>query len=59
MCGCSGDARVQFRAEMYNVFNHAQFTNPFPRIAPGVAQMGTVTATRPPRRIQLVLRLEF
>jgi hypothetical protein len=50
---------LQFRTDFFNAFNHAQFTSPYPLIGPGLAQAGRVTATRPPRRIQLSLRLEF
>ena len=53
-------ARIQFRMEMFNALNHAQFTNPFPGVGGAfVARTGLVTTTRPPRNIQFAVRLEF
>jgi hypothetical protein len=54
-------ARVQFRAESFNFFNHTQFS----AINAGLAgtnltsTFGQVTATAPPRQVQLGLKLVF
>ena len=50
-------AKLQFRAEMYNAFNHTQYSGVVGTI--GVASAGRITSTRAPRNIQLALRLEF
>jgi hypothetical protein len=56
--------RLQFRAEFFNLFNHAQFVNPAP--TGGVAsadfnssQFGTVVQVRDPRLIQFALKFIF
>jgi Carboxypeptidase regulatory-like domain len=57
---------VEFRAELYNVFNHAQFINPS-GLVPGplgtsaspLTNFGQVTAARDPRLAQLGLKLNF
>jgi hypothetical protein len=49
--------RVQFRAEMFNAFNHAQFYAPNTTL--GSASFGTITATEPPRDVQLALKFYF
>jgi hypothetical protein len=60
--------RLQFRCELYNAFNHTQFTAidtaaRFDPRAPGNPQVnarfGEFTAARNPRIIQLALRLYF
>jgi hypothetical protein len=57
--------QTQLRAEFYNAFNHTQWSalNTTARFdAQGRqvnAQFGSVTATRPGRRIQLALRISF
>jgi hypothetical protein len=57
--------RLQFRTEMYNAFNHTQFsafdtTARFDaRGAQVNGQLGQFTAARNPRYIQLALRLNF
>lgn len=56
---------LQFRAEGYNAFNHSQWqsVNTAARFDPSGNQVntlfGTVTAARPPRLVQLALRLQF
>ena len=56
---------VQFRAEAYNAFNHTQFAgvNTSASFNPAGQQVnalfGQVTSTRPPRVLQLNLRLNF
>jgi len=57
---------LQFRAEFFNVFNHAQFINPS-GLVPGplgtslapLTNFGQVTAARDPRLAQLGLKLNF
>ncbi len=62
--------QAEFRAEAFNIFNHAQFYNP--GCAPGVngipscnllnvalGNLGTIGATYEPRILQLALRLRF
>jgi hypothetical protein len=47
---------LQFRAELFNVGNHAQFMEPEGRL---ISTMGEVTAARDPRIAQLSLKLNF
>ena len=57
--------RLQFRSEIYNAFNHTQFgaLDTTARFDPSGAQVsstfGAFTAARPPRVMQLALRLYF
>ncbi|MGH9327973.1 MAG: hypothetical protein ACRD2B_14990, partial [Terriglobia bacterium] len=46
--------RLQFRAEMYNAFNHPQFYEPNTTL--GSPTFGQITATLPPRDIQFGLK---
>jgi len=49
---------LQFRAEMFNIFNHAQFD--LPNTAIGTGSTGTITATiNDGRVIQFGLKLVF
>ncbi len=48
---------IEFRAEFFNLFNHAQFNNPTTSI--GSSLFGRITGTRDPRLIQFVLRYVF
>jgi hypothetical protein len=48
--------RLQFRAEMFNAWNHAQFQQPNGDAGAG-ANFGRISATRPPRLIQLALKV--
>jgi hypothetical protein len=57
---------LQFRAELFNIFNHAQFLGPSGitgfNIATGAATtggFGFVSQTAPPRIAQLALKLNF
>jgi hypothetical protein len=51
---------VQFRAEAFNVFNHAQFMNPSGDVNnTGAGGFGFVTAARDPRIMQLALKFLF
>ncbi|MGC2768850.1 MAG: TonB-dependent receptor [Candidatus Acidiferrum sp.] len=58
--------KLQFRAEFYNLFNHAQFNQPYNFFSPSFAIFGqsTSTVTRPDgttsaRQIQFALKLIF
>jgi hypothetical protein len=57
--------KFQFRCEMYNAFNHTQFSgvDNTARFDPQGNQvntrLGEMTATQPPRRVQLALRFYF
>jgi hypothetical protein len=50
--------RMDFRAELFNIFNHTQFFNPDGNSSDG-AQFGQVTQTRDPRLMQFALKLFF
>ena len=53
-------ARVEFRAETFNIFNHAQFMNPSGNINnTGASGFGFVTQARDPRIMQLALKFLF
>lgn len=56
-----GESRVlQFRAEAFNVFNHAQFNNPSGNINnTGLGGFGYVTSARDPRIMQVALKFLF
>lgn len=49
--------KLEFRAEFFNIFNHANFQSPNTNIYSGF--FGEVTSTYDPRIIQLALRLSF
>ncbi|HZW81273.1 MAG TPA: carboxypeptidase regulatory-like domain-containing protein [Candidatus Deferrimicrobiaceae bacterium] len=52
--------QVQFRAEAFNVFNHAQFMNPSGNFNnTGASGFGFVTGARDPRVMQLALKFLF
>jgi hypothetical protein len=52
--------QVQFRAEAFNVFNHAQFNNPSGDFNnTGAGGFGFVTSARDPRIMQLALKFLF
>jgi hypothetical protein len=56
--GISENSQIQFRAEFFNMFNHAQFNNPAANLA--VPTFGQVTSTSVnPRLIQLALKYIF
>jgi Carboxypeptidase regulatory-like domain len=56
--GFNEKARIQFRAEFYNAFNHPQFANP--ALNDSVANFGLITATSvAPRLIQFGLKYIF
>lgn len=49
---------LEFRAEFFNIFNHAQFLNPDGNISDG-SDFGRVKHTRDPRQIQFALKFAF
>ncbi len=49
--------RVEFRAEFFNLFNHAQFISPDG--GSGDATFGEVLQTRDPREIQFALKFQY
>jgi hypothetical protein len=51
-------SHVEFRAEIFNVFNHTQFYNPDGDITDG-AQFGQVTQVKDPRLMQFALKYSF
>ena len=56
---------VEFRAEFFNIFNHAQFLNPDGNISDGISSAGSqgdfgfIKHTRDPRNIQFALKFAF
>lgn len=56
---------VEFRAEFFNIFNHAQFLNPDGNISDGISSPGSqgdfgfIKHTRDPRNIQFALKFAF
>ncbi len=52
------DAGLEFRAEMFNAFNHAQFTNPSANTGAG-PNFGRISGTMPPRLVQMALKLTW
>jgi len=50
--------RFEFRAELFNVFNHTQFFNPDGDSTDG-SQFGQVTEIKPPRLAQFALKFYF
>jgi hypothetical protein len=56
----SENLQAQFRAEAFNVFNHAQFMNPSGNFNNAVSGgFGYVTSARDPRVMQLALKFVF
>lgn len=51
------EVRLQFRAEAFNVFNRANFSNP--GTLSGGAGFGQITNTEDPRQLQFALKLYF
>jgi hypothetical protein len=49
---------LEFRAEAFNIFNHAQFLNPDGAIGDG-ATFGQILSARSPRLLQFALKLVF
>lgn len=51
-------ARLQFRSEFFNAFNHANFGNPF-SAANNTTRLGRIESAADPRIIQFALKLQF
>src|SRR4029077_11155677 len=49
---------IDFRAELFNIFNHTQFFNPAGNTTDG-SQFGQVTQARAPRELQFALKFFF
>jgi hypothetical protein len=49
--------RLQFRAEVFNLFNHTQLMLPGQTI--NTSTFGVITAARPAREMQMALKLYF
>jgi hypothetical protein len=54
----SENMHVDFRAELFNIFNHTQFYNPDGNTSDGT-QFGQVTQVRDPRLLQFALKFFF
>lgn len=54
----SESVNAEFRAEAFNLFNHAQFNNPQLNIR-STSRFGRITTAADPRIVQLALRLSF
>jgi Carboxypeptidase regulatory-like domain len=54
----SESKHFEFRAELFNVFNHTQFVNPDGDSSDG-SQFGQVTSARDPRLVQFALKFLF
>jgi Carboxypeptidase regulatory-like domain len=53
------DIYFQFRAEMFNIFNHTNFYNPDGNFSDGATEFGKVTQAQDPRLVQFALKLYF
>jgi hypothetical protein len=52
--------RLEFRAEFFNAFNHAVFSQPDNFITDGPGAAGVITSTViPQRQVQFALKLQF
>jgi hypothetical protein len=56
--GGSEDKRFEFRAELFNLFNHTQFNNPDGNTTDG-SDFGRIKRAREPRLIQLAVKFYF
>jgi hypothetical protein len=50
---------LQFRAEIFNVFNHANFSNPDGGFSDGPTEFGKITSAGDPRLVQFALKFFF
>jgi len=50
---------VQFRAEIFNVFNHTNFSNPDGGYSDGPTEFGKITSAGDPRLLQFALKFFF
>jgi len=51
--------RLEFRAEMFNIFNHTNFYNPDGHFSDGPTAFGRITQAQAPRLVQFALKLFF
>jgi hypothetical protein len=51
------NSKLQFRADIFNLFNRAPFNNPTTSLSSSL--FGKITSAGPARQIQLALRLSF
>jgi len=51
--------KLQFRAEFFNIFNHAQFYNPNGNITSGPSNFGVINSARPGRIGQMAVKVLF
>jgi outer membrane receptor protein involved in Fe transport len=58
MTALGDSVHVEFRAEFFNIFNHAQFLNPDGDISDG-PDFGRIKHTRDPRQMQFALKVSF
>ncbi len=49
----------QFRAEMFNIFNHTNFYNPDGHFSDGPTEFGKITEAQDPRLVQFALKFYF
>lgn len=52
------NSKVQFRADIFNLFNRAPFNNPATSFS-APSTFGKITSAGPARQVQLALRLDF
>jgi hypothetical protein len=50
---------VQFRAEIFNVFNRTNFSNPDGHYQDGLSGFGKITSAGDPRLLQFALKFFF
>ncbi len=53
------DKYFQFRAELFNIFNHTNFYNPDGSFTDGPTEFGKVTQAQDPRLVQFALKFYF
>ena len=53
------DKYFQFRAEMFNIFNHTNFYNPDGHFSDGPTLFGKITQAQDPRLVQFALKFMF
>ncbi len=57
--GVTENVYFQFRAELFNIFNHTNFYNPDGHFSDGPTEFGRVTEAQDPRLVQFALKLYF
>lgn len=53
------DKYLQFRAEIFNIFNHTNFYNPDGNFSDGPTEFGKITEAQDPRLVQFALKFYF